>query len=133
MNTEEGQLNSKITYLNVDNTYDMWESLTFEVLKLQSLLILIYFLIFIEISQEVRRLHDKFVEERFWSQFHTPRNVLLALVGEVGEICELFQWKSNVEIGLKDWSEKEKVEVAEEIAGKNNYIDINKSYSLVIK
>ncbi|KAL7066346.1 hypothetical protein ACR3K2_32120 [Cryptosporidium serpentis] len=110
MNTEEGQLNSGITDLNVNNTCDKWESLTFE---------------------EVRRLHDKFVEERFWSQFHTPRNVLLALVGEVGEICELFQWKSNVEIGLKDWSEKEKLEVAEEIAGKTNYIDINKFYSLI--
>ncbi|EEA08036.1 uncharacterized protein CMU_031770 [Cryptosporidium muris RN66] len=101
MNTEEGQLNSKITYLNVDDTCNMWESLTFE---------------------EVRRLHNKFVEERFWSQFHTPRNVLLALVGEVGEICELFQWKSNVEIGLKDWSEKEKVEVAEEIADATIYL-----------
>lgn len=28
-------------------------------------------------------------------QFHTPRNLLLALTGEVGELCELFQWKGE--------------------------------------
>lgn len=29
-------------------------------------------------------------------QFHTPRNLLLALNGEVGELCEIFQWKGEV-------------------------------------
>jgi hypothetical protein len=28
-------------------------------------------------------------------QLHTPRNLLLALTGEVGELCELFQWKGE--------------------------------------
>jgi dCTP diphosphatase len=31
-----------------------------------------------------------FVEEREWNKFHIPRNVLLALTAEVGEVCELF-------------------------------------------
>lgn len=30
-----------------------------------------------------------FCKERNWDQFHTPRNVLLALVGEVGELAEI--------------------------------------------
>ncbi|GMF37590.1 unnamed protein product [Phytophthora fragariaefolia] len=29
-------------------------------------------------------------------QFHTPRNLLLALNGEMGELCEIFQWKGEV-------------------------------------
>ncbi|MFI7484066.1 hypothetical protein ACH9EU_16820, partial [Kocuria sp. M1R5S2] len=29
-----------------------------------------------------------FNEERDWSRFHTPRNLVLALVGEVGELAE---------------------------------------------
>src|SRR5215469_12375947 len=33
-----------------------------------------------------------FTAERNWSGFHDPKSVLLALVGEVGELAELFQW-----------------------------------------
>jgi len=33
-----------------------------------------------------------FTSERDWSGFHDPKSVLLALVGEVGELAELFQW-----------------------------------------
>lgn len=34
----------------------------------------------------------QFGAERDWSRFHDPKSVLLALVGEVGELAELFQW-----------------------------------------
>ena len=33
-----------------------------------------------------------FTEERDWGQFHDPKSLILALVGEVGELAELFQW-----------------------------------------
>ena len=33
-----------------------------------------------------------FREERDWAKFHDPKSLLLALVGEVGELAELFQW-----------------------------------------
>ncbi len=33
-----------------------------------------------------------FVAERDWEQFHTPKNLVMALSGEVGELTELFQW-----------------------------------------
>lgn len=36
-----------------------------------------------------------FSEAREWSKFHTPRNIILALLGEVGELAELLQWKSD--------------------------------------
>ncbi len=36
-----------------------------------------------------------FVVERDWDQFHTPRNLILALVGEVGELAEITQWKAG--------------------------------------
>jgi dCTP diphosphatase len=35
---------------------------------------------------------DSFADERDWGQFHSVRNLVLALVGEAGEIAELFQW-----------------------------------------
>ena len=44
---------------------------------------------------ELKVLRDRmrqFAEERDWGRFHDPKSVLLALVGEVGELAELFQW-----------------------------------------
>lgn len=40
-------------------------------------------------------LRDKlreFVSERDWQQFHTPKNLSMALAGEAAEIMEIFQW-----------------------------------------
>jgi dCTP diphosphatase len=33
-----------------------------------------------------------FVAERDWDQFHSPKNLIMALVAEVGELVEHFQW-----------------------------------------
>lgn len=40
---------------------------------------------------------DKFAIDRNWEQFHSPKNLLLALTGEVGELAEIFQWMGDVE------------------------------------
>uniref|UniRef100_A0A2P2N447 dCTP pyrophosphatase 1 n=1 Tax=Rhizophora mucronata TaxID=61149 RepID=A0A2P2N447_RHIMU len=64
-------------------------------------------------------LRDKmaeFAKERDWDQFHSPRNLLLALVGEVGELSEIFQWKGEVPRGLPDWKEEERLHLGEELA-----------------
>jgi NTP pyrophosphatase (non-canonical NTP hydrolase) len=37
------------------------------------------------------RLRD-FAAERDWEPFHTPKNLAMALAGEVGELLEIFQW-----------------------------------------
>ena len=34
----------------------------------------------------------KFAQDRDWDQFHSVRNLSLALMGEVGELAELLQW-----------------------------------------
>ncbi|MEV1320397.1 nucleotide pyrophosphohydrolase [Micromonospora arborensis] len=34
----------------------------------------------------------EFAEERDWQQFHTPKNLAMALAGEVGELIAEFQW-----------------------------------------
>ncbi|VVA33634.1 PREDICTED: dCTP pyrophosphatase 1 [Prunus dulcis] len=58
----------------------------------------------------------EFAKERDWDQFHSPRNLLLALVGEVGELSEIFQWKGEVPKGLPDWKEEEKEHLGEELS-----------------
>ncbi|KAG6593040.1 dCTP pyrophosphatase 1, partial [Cucurbita argyrosperma subsp. sororia] len=58
----------------------------------------------------------EFAKERDWERFHSPRNLLLALVGEVGEVSEIFQWKGEVSKGLPEWEEKEKEHLGEELS-----------------
>jgi NTP pyrophosphatase (non-canonical NTP hydrolase) len=36
-----------------------------------------------------------FTNNRHWDIFHTPRSIALALLGEVGELAELFQWSDD--------------------------------------
>src|SRR5688572_33483026 len=35
---------------------------------------------------------DRFAAERDWNQFHNPKNLAMAVAGEVGELIEHFQW-----------------------------------------
>lgn len=41
---------------------------------------------------ELTRLVREFSTERDWEQFHDPKSLVLAVMGEVGELAELFQW-----------------------------------------
>lgn len=38
---------------------------------------------------------DQFATDRDWAQFHSPKNLVMALTGEVGELNEIFQWMSE--------------------------------------
>lgn len=38
----------------------------------------------------------EFVRVRDWTKFDTPRNLVLAMVGEVGELAEVMQWKGDL-------------------------------------
>jgi dCTP diphosphatase len=57
-----------------------------------------------------------FAADRDWDQYHTPRNLALALVGEVGELCEIFQWQGEVARGCSNFSEEKRTHLGEELA-----------------
>lgn len=40
----------------------------------------------------------KFAHDRDWDQFHSVRNLGLALMGEVGELAELLQWVDDNDV-----------------------------------
>lgn len=40
----------------------------------------------------VGKFQREFASERDWEQFHTPKNLAMALAGEAGELLEIFQW-----------------------------------------
>ena len=74
--------------------------------------------------EELRQKQSDFVAERDWGKFHQPRSLALAMVGEVGEVCELLQWRSDAEAapGLPDWSPSEKAALADELADVLSYV-----------
>ena len=41
---------------------------------------------------ELREMVRRFVEARDWSQFHSPKNLSMALAIEAAELMEHFQW-----------------------------------------
>jgi len=65
---------------------------------------------------ELTRLVREFSTERDWQQFHDPKSVILALVGEVGELAELFQWVPADEAVERFSSADRHARVAEEMA-----------------
>ena len=38
---------------------------------------------------------ERFAEARDWKQFHDPKNLVMALASEVGELIEHFRWLNN--------------------------------------
>ena len=46
---------------------------------------------FDRINNEIK----KFVDERDWGKFHTPKNISMALSVEASELLEIFQWQDD--------------------------------------
>ena len=63
---------------------------------------------------EVRDALRRFAQEREWERFHTPKNLAMALSGEVGELIEHFQWLPSEASGVLD--ERARKAVEEEVA-----------------
>ncbi len=57
-----------------------------------------------------------FANEREWDRYHTPRNIILALFGEVGELAEVFQWSGDDGLLRDVVSEETLDKAAQEIA-----------------
>lgn len=66
-----------------------------------------------ELDNLKRRLRD-FSAARDWEQFHTPKNLAMALVAEAAEVVEHFQWLTATESQAIDPAKR--VEVALELA-----------------
>ena len=60
---------------------------------------------FNKINDEIKR----FVNERDWDKFHTPKNLSMALSVEASELVEIFQWKE-----ADDFQDPQTIQEAEE-------------------
>ena len=58
----------------------------------------------------------KFSEDRDWEQFHSPKNLVMALTSEVGELSDIFQWISEEQSKLDNIDPKDLDKAKEELA-----------------
>ena len=63
-----------------------------------------------QLSQRLLR----FARERDWEQFHSPKNLAMALAGEAGELLEHFQWLTEAQ--SKDLAADKRAAVSMEMA-----------------
>ena len=61
--------------------------------------------------EDMRQEIARFADERDWQQFHSPRNLLLALISEVGEAAEIVRWQGDRDPVVppekhSDWSDE---------------------------
>jgi NTP pyrophosphatase (non-canonical NTP hydrolase) len=47
--------------------------------------------------EELKGKIEKFIEERDWDKYHSPKNLAISISIEAAELLEIFQWKSGKE------------------------------------
>lgn len=68
----------------------------------------------------LQELLRRFAAERDWEQFHSPKNLAMALSVEAAEIVEIFQWLTETQSASPDAATR--AAVAEEIADVQIYL-----------
>ena len=64
--------------------------------------------------EELRERINAFVQERDWAQFHTPKNLAMAMIVEAAELVEQFQWDTPAE--SQQLSAEKREAVSDELA-----------------
>jgi NTP pyrophosphatase (non-canonical NTP hydrolase) len=64
----------------------------------------------------LREAMRAFVRERDWEQFHSPKNLAMALSAEAAELMEHFLWMENAESHAVAADPARRREIADEIA-----------------
>jgi dCTP diphosphatase len=70
--------------------------------------------------EQLRDVLREFAAERDWEQFHSPKNLAMALAAETGELLEHFQWLGEEQ--SRSLGEQQRHEVALELADVLNYL-----------
>jgi NTP pyrophosphatase (non-canonical NTP hydrolase) len=74
----------------------------------------------IESLESLREHLRDFAKERDWDQYHTPKNLSMALIAEAAELVEHFQWVEGDKSHLLE--DKTKRSVEEELADILTYL-----------
>lgn len=72
--------------------------------------------------KEMQEFSQKFVKDRDWDQYQTPKNVAMGVAIEASELMEIFQWLTDQQsYDIKNDPEK-KEQIADEMGDILHYI-----------
>ena len=66
--------------------------------------------------KELQEIIADFIKRRDWDKFHNPKNIVMSVAIEVGELMEIFQWYTNEECSNPEFIEKNRKEIEDEVA-----------------
>ena len=66
--------------------------------------------------QELKDLVRRFVEERDWDQFHTPKDLAIGLSVEAAELLEHFRFRTNDEVAARLQDPERRATIGHELA-----------------
>lgn len=78
-----------------------------------------------ELKDGIRR----FAHVRGWEPYHTPKNLVLALASEVGELCDLVRWQTAEESVAAASDPKQREAFADELADVANIVLLLSSHT----
>jgi NTP pyrophosphatase (non-canonical NTP hydrolase) len=64
----------------------------------------------------------QFADERGWEPYHSPKNLVMALASEVGELCDLYRWLTPEESRTLTADPAAREAVADELADVANIV-----------
>lgn len=64
--------------------------------------------------EDIQQILQNFADERDWNQFHSPKNLSMALIAEAAELVEHFQWLTEEQ--SSNLQGEKLAEVGEELA-----------------
>lgn len=67
-------------------------------------------------TKALENVLQEFADARDWQRFHSPKNLAMALTGEVGELVEIFQWRTEEESWLIAQTPETATHVRQELA-----------------
>ncbi len=78
-----------------------------------------------DLKQAIRR----FAEVRHWGPYHSPKNLVMALASEVGELCDVFRWMTPEESVAAASDPALRVAIADELADVANIVFLLSSHT----
>ncbi len=88
--------------------------------------------------EQIKQRIKKFSDDRNWDEFHNPKNLVMALNGEVGELNEIFQWLNfeesmNLPDDVKEHTKEEIADIAIYLIRICMKLDINLEEAILSK
>jgi dCTP diphosphatase len=75
-----------------------------------------------DVIQELMNEIRAFAQARDWEQFHTPKNLAMALAGEAGELVAEFQWLTPEQSAKEQLNLEQQKAISLEIADVQIYL-----------